>query len=187
MTSNLRSFACGSARLGHRIQLALGAAAALAAISLSPGSAQAYVVTVGGVQYDVTTFTGSYDDKTSKFATAANGGVMPWWGSSTLASEFATQVGSGLGIINNPPGGPAFAYSNSYPFANTKMSNGTNTFDNSYLQMYPNNNGIPIVWAQATPVPGPLPLFGAALPLGFCSRLSRRSKRLRQGVTSRRA
>jgi hypothetical protein len=31
-------------------KLALGAAAALAAISLSPDSAQAYVVTVGGVQ-----------------------------------------------------------------------------------------------------------------------------------------
>ena len=42
-----------SSRLGQRFQVALGAAAALAAISLSPGSAQAYVVTVGGVQYDV--------------------------------------------------------------------------------------------------------------------------------------
>jgi hypothetical protein len=48
-----------SSRLGQRLQVALGAAAALAAISLSPGSAQAYVVSVGGVQYDVTTFTGN--------------------------------------------------------------------------------------------------------------------------------
>jgi hypothetical protein len=40
-------------------RLALGAAAALAAISLSPGSAQAFVVTVGCVQYDVTSFTGT--------------------------------------------------------------------------------------------------------------------------------
>jgi len=47
-----------TSRVGQRLQVALGAAAALAAISLSPGSAQAYVVTVGGVQYDVTTFTG---------------------------------------------------------------------------------------------------------------------------------
>ena len=38
-------------------RLALGAAAALAAISLSPGSAQAFVVTVGGVQYDLSTYT----------------------------------------------------------------------------------------------------------------------------------
>jgi hypothetical protein len=69
-----------SSRVGQRFQVALGAAAALAAISLSPGSAQAYVVTVGGVQYDVTTFTGTYNDNISKFETAANGGVMPWWG-----------------------------------------------------------------------------------------------------------
>jgi hypothetical protein len=34
---------------------ALGAAAALAAISLSPGSAQAFVATVGGAQYDLST------------------------------------------------------------------------------------------------------------------------------------
>ena len=38
-----------SSRLGQLLQVALGAAAALAAISLSPGSAQALVVTVGGV------------------------------------------------------------------------------------------------------------------------------------------
>jgi len=47
-------------------KLALGAAAALAAISLSPGSAQAFVVTVNSVQYDVTTFTGTPNDNGSK-------------------------------------------------------------------------------------------------------------------------
>jgi len=46
-----------SSRLGQRLQVALGAAAALTAISLSPGSAQAYVVTVGGAQYDLSTYT----------------------------------------------------------------------------------------------------------------------------------
>jgi hypothetical protein len=39
-------------------KLALGAAAALAAIGLSPGTARASMVTVNGVQCDVTTFTG---------------------------------------------------------------------------------------------------------------------------------
>ena len=38
-------------------KLALGATAALASISLSPGSAQAYVVSVGGVEYDLSTYT----------------------------------------------------------------------------------------------------------------------------------
>ena len=79
---------------------ALGAAVALAAISLSPGSAPACVVTVGGAQYDVSTFTGTYNDNTSKFETAANNGVMPWWGSESLASQFAAAIGGNLGVPN---------------------------------------------------------------------------------------
>ena len=170
--------------LGHRIQLALGAAAALAAISLSPGSAQAYVVTVGGVQYDVTTFTGTFNDNISKFATPANGGVMPWWGSDSLAETFASQVGLGLGLPNyGATHGPLFAW-------RFRLQDAV---DNCYL-LYYGSTGCGIAntpnthtYAEVTPVPGPLPLFGAALPLGFCRRLSRRSKRLRHGVTSRRA
>jgi hypothetical protein len=99
-----------SSRLGQRFQLALGAAAALAATVLTPGSAQAYVVTVGGVQYDVTTFTGSYDANTSKFALPPAPGVMPWWGSSSNATAFASAVGTNLGTPNNPYG-PFFAHS----------------------------------------------------------------------------
>lgn len=59
-------------------KLAFGAAAVLAVISLSPGSAKAACatgtaanlcrVTVGGIQYDVTTFTGSHNNSTNKFA-----------------------------------------------------------------------------------------------------------------------
>ena len=93
-----------SSPVGQRFQLALGAAAALAAISLSPGSAQAFVVTVGGLQYDVTTFTGSYNNfngspngNTSKFETAANGGSMPWWNSQSLAIDFSLAVGNNFG------------------------------------------------------------------------------------------
>jgi hypothetical protein len=98
-----------SSRVGQRLQVALGAAAALAGISLSPGSALAYLVTVGGLTYDVTTFTGTYDANTSSFNTAANGGVMPWWGSSTLASQFATAVLGSLGLTNPLDQGPYFA------------------------------------------------------------------------------
>jgi hypothetical protein len=73
-------------------KLALGATGALAAISLSPGSAQAIVVTVGGAQYDVTTFTGSADANAVKFNTPANGGMMPWYGNQSLAIDFALAV-----------------------------------------------------------------------------------------------
>ena len=74
------------------------------------------MVTVGGLQYDVTTFTGTPNDNGSKFETAANGGVMPWWGSGSLASQLALALGAGLGL-NQPGCGsecttqvPLFAY-----------------------------------------------------------------------------
>ena len=177
-----------SSLVRQRIRVALGAAAALAAISLSPGSAQAYVVTVNGVQYDVTTFTGTYELNASKFATPANGGVMPWWeggGSGTLAGQFATQVGLGLGTPNSgtggdhpfSPSGPAFAY-RLFAGVQSIRVNSSNTTFSARLDDYTS-----YTYAQATPVPAPLPLLGAALPLSFCRRLSSRSKRLRHGAS----
>jgi hypothetical protein len=165
----------------RRIRVALGAAAALAAISLSPGSAQAYVVTVGGVQYDVTTFTGTYNDNTSKFATAANGGVMPWFGNQTMATQFADAVGYNLGRLPSSTDlGPYFPVWNS----------GDNVVVYSYADWgtynYGVGNGQSTIYAQvlpAAPVPGPLPLLGSAAALSFCRRLSSRSKRLRHGAS----
>jgi len=49
-----------------------------ATLGLAANPAQALVVTVNSVQYDVTTFTGSYIDNIGKFNTEASGGVMPW-------------------------------------------------------------------------------------------------------------
>jgi len=87
-------------------KLTISAAADLVAFSLSPGSAQAACapgtpagtcrVTVGGLQYDVTTFTGTYNADTSKFAQPPAAGMMPWWGSSSLASQFSTAGGNCL-------------------------------------------------------------------------------------------
>ena len=158
----------------------------LAAISLSPGSAQAILVTVGGVQYDVTTFTGTQAAKNSKFATPANGGVMPWWdgsGTGVLAQAFAAQVGLGLGTPNSGlgqqfmPSGPAFAFRLSSGVQNYRVNDSNATFSESL------DASTSYTYAQATPVPGPLPLLGAALPLSFCRRLSSRSKRLRHGAS----
>ena len=176
-----------SSRVGQRFQVALGAAAALAAISLSPGSAQAYVVTVGGLQYDVTTFTGTYNATSSKFATAANGGVMPWWGNSTLAESFAQEVFGGLATPNGASG-PFFAYT---------KSNASGGYWEAWAYGVDGMSGLPypnplanssdlstsFVWAQATlytapsaPAPGPLPLFGAAAAFGFSRKLRKRIK-----------
>ena len=166
-----------SSRLGQRFQVALGAAAALATISLSPGSAQAYVVTVNSVQYDVTTFTGSYDADTSKFETAANGGVMPWWGSESLASQFAAAVSGNLGAPNDPFG-PYFGWSviNGAIEVKRWFTTTSTVIPGSHM-----TDGT-FTWAQATlytapaPAPGPLPLFGAAAAFGFSRKLRKRIK-----------
>ena len=175
-------------------KLALGAAVALAAISLSPGSAHALVVTVGGVQYDVTTFTGSYNGSTSKFAIAASGGVMPWWGSDSLAATFSDVVGLSLGdpfnfIVGNN-WGPYFAYrlvngGNDGVGAAAYFMNPPIFGPGSYLigsQAQGPSLDSSAVWAQATQVqvpasvPGPLPLFGAAAAFGFSRKLRKRIK-----------
>ena len=79
-----------------RLRAALGKTALKAAFGtavaigvLGAGQAQALVVNVNGQNWNVTTFTGSYNANTSKFKTAANGGMMPWWGNLTLANSFA--------------------------------------------------------------------------------------------------
>jgi hypothetical protein len=163
---------------------ALGAAVALAALSLSTGSAQALVVTVGGAQYDITTLTGSYNDNSALLSS------QPWFfagqADSTLAEEFSGLVGSGLGTSNNgfqnpPSEAPYFAYD--------FVTDGVN--DTAYLAYFRYGNvqidALPgaepqHTWAKATllsastsaPAPGPLPLFGAAASFGFSRQLRKR-------------
>jgi hypothetical protein len=153
--------------------------------ALTAGQAQAIIVNVNGLDYDVTTFTGTYNDNPSKFATAANGGVMPWWGNSSLAYDFALAVGSSLGYWHPndyPDNGPDFAYgyddtqhghalpgwwwNGNFNFVG---SSGQRTFDNT-------------VWAQVAPassaaVPGPLPALGAAAAFGYSRKLRQRINR----------
>ncbi len=47
------------------------------------------------MNYELTTYAGSYSDHASKFQTAANGGGMPWWGSRDLATSFALALQAG--------------------------------------------------------------------------------------------
>ncbi|MFM9104628.1 MAG: hypothetical protein ACKOPS_26300 [Cyanobium sp.] len=72
------------------------------------GGAKAAIFTVGGQQYDVTTFVGSYTSDTSKFNTPSSGGVIPWWGNSGLAEDFAVAVFADFGTPNSSGSGPIF-------------------------------------------------------------------------------
>jgi hypothetical protein len=160
--------------------------AAMVGCVLGAGQAQAIVVKVGGQFWNVTTFTGSYSANITKFNTAANGGMMPWWptqsppnaSSSTLANTFALAVGSGLGFINfGGATGPLFAYQQPGVGGNPNVQSqvaqaptGTTTFNAGIL---PNVVG---TYAQATltSVPGPLPVLGAAAAFGFSRKLRKR-------------
>ncbi len=73
--------------------------------------AEAVLVTVNAVEYDVTFFEGKYDDYDSLFYEPP-AGQMPWWGdtSGILASQFAFQVYNSLGAGSYSGLGPVFAY-----------------------------------------------------------------------------
>ena len=143
------------------------------------------MVTVGGVQYDVTTFTGSYSANTSKFALPANGGVMPWWGSFSIADQFAGAVGAAPGAPNyGGDYGPIFAYS--YNPGSSENETPPQVLGRLYrISTSSTQSAAPapdavFTYAQATlytaPAPGPLPLFGAAAAFGFSRQLRKRIK-----------
>ena len=143
----------------------------------SANAAHAVSVVVNGNTYDVTTFTGSYEANTSTFTTTQ----MAWWGDATLAQQFATAVGTQLGLPNFGTIGPLFGYSaapdgiggyqvsmSNYdstisPPINDSKSSGVNTYAISSSQ-------------PSSAVPGPLPVLGVAASFGMSRRLRRRIK-----------
>jgi len=155
---------------------------ALAMGVLTAGKAQAFVVNVGGQDWDVTTFQSTYNANTSPFETAANGGVMPWWGSSSLASQFASAVGSNLGEPNCCSTGPGFAYATfNHPPTYVFLESYSTSGGLISLARDPQNDNE--TWAQAqlvtsspAQVPAPLPVLGATAAFGYSRQLRKRIK-----------
>jgi hypothetical protein len=161
----------------HRLpKKAFGAAfgAVVAGLVLTAGQAKALVldVSVRGLNYQVSTFIGSYPDNISKFATTADGGLMPWWGSRDLADRFASGVGiRSLDWVQNFGAnyGPFFGYeyaTYSNPLAGGGISAASATFSgipgsilndgtiNSWRNVFVSdsmiNSRTQYTWAQAT-------------------------------------
>lgn len=166
--------------------------AVVAAGALTAGQARALVVFDPGFgSWEVTTFTGSYNDNIDKFNTPANGGVMPWHGNLALARQFAAAVGGDLGFPN-----ACFERPTSY--CPQDRQDGPYFFYSLYTNFIPNSDQIwhvqdtdtggitetgivrlssVVTWAQATPaVPGPIPALGAAAAFGFSRKLRKRIK-----------
>ena len=169
---------------------ALGVALTLGV--LTTGQAQAFVVTVGGVEYNVTTFTGSYNDHKSKFAQTP-GGVMPWWGDSSLATQFSNALGYSLGKPNsietlssagsrtNMDVGPYFAYNSIVDKITFLLTDTAATYHpNTSPLIFSVDLNSSVTWAQVDPktsaVPGPLPAIGAFAAFGFSRKLRKRIK-----------
>lgn len=154
--------------------------ASLATALAVPSAAKSTIFTVGGQQYDVTTFTGSQSSNSSLFNTPSAGGAMPWWGNGALAAAFANAIGGGLGLAGGIDG-PSFAYGlTEDEFAGTLVDvkiyrDGSGAFGSSYAidesTTYARATLIP---PSATPTPGPLPILGAASAFGMSRRLRRR-------------
>ncbi len=148
----------------------------------NPAQALTVPITVDGTTYNVTTFTGTYDGNVAKFNTLANNGLMPWWGSQSLASTFASQISTQLGLPNATAVGPNFAYQaldisgdinvESSAFFQVFGFVTTSFFLASDLSTYATASPVSVPAPAA--VPGPLPIFGAAAAFGMSRRLRHR-------------
>lgn len=147
----------------------LSAVAALASVLVDAGGAKAAIFTVRGQDYDITTFFGRYNASVAKFNTPNNNGVMPWWGDGVLSIEFATTVAGALGLPNSGGGrGPLFASQASV------ISVIAYVYTPPNVEIRPLRPDSDAIFAQATVVPGPFPVLGAATAFGMSRRLRRR-------------
>jgi hypothetical protein len=148
-------------KLSRILPLVVGTATVgILASSASP--AQALLVTVNGTDYNVSTVTQSYNQ---------NPGLLqsqPWWGSQSLATQFATQVGlafgspNSFGIFGNR--GPLFAYNASPTDSPTEVF--TSAFDfmvgAQERTVNPQTTYVFAIATEATPTPIPFDIPGGA-------------------------
>jgi hypothetical protein len=142
--------------------------------SLSGTPAAAIMITIGGIDYDVSAITTSFQTQSIAFGLPPLG-QMPWWGDDALASEFASEVFAQLGSGWDPNYGPVFAYALDTP-QNQVLGLTQSLADiNDQIDVAPAfNTSISYAIAantQLTSVPAPLPLFGAWAAFGFSRRL----------------
>jgi hypothetical protein len=133
-------------------------------------------VSVGGTNYLVDYFqNGSFSDNLSRFTTAE----MPWLGNASLAEQFATAVGSQLGLPIFGTMGPAFAFeitsqAEVYVYASNNSPPGV--VKSSYGDFFTDAAFATGRTVPPASVPAPLPLFGAAAAFGASRHLRRRIK-----------
>jgi hypothetical protein len=139
---------------------------ALAMGVLTAGQAQAMVVNLGGQDWEVTTFSGTFNEN-NNFA-IVNNTTLIWIVQGNLC----------------PPEKVHPMYTNIQCYlVSSSLESWWNlklwTFENGLILSVP-----PTFTSPATPVPGPLPALGAAAAFGFSRKLRKRIKRSSDAVSS---
>ena len=169
------------AQLFSRNVIAAGVACVGLGLALHAGEARALVVEVGGVSYDVTTLTGSYN------ANSATLQAQVWFGNASLANEFASKVLGSLGTFNGFFG-PIFAYGTfsdpgpSQDNVEGKAYDSDSETVKTFLAYSSVSHTYAVAQQASNPVPAPLPFFGAMAGFGVSRRLRARI----QAASSRR-
>jgi hypothetical protein len=133
---------------------------------------RAQVVTVGGTQYEISSFSGSLYSDASKFA-GPPGGQMPWWGDLGLASTFSNayaQSPAGSNFLN-------FGYQQTVlDLVIVQISCVLTSQPSCIPDNFATGWATASVYTPPTPsgVPGPVPLLGAAAAFDVSRRLRRR-------------
>ncbi|MFN5514154.1 MAG: hypothetical protein ACK5CA_05235 [Cyanobacteriota bacterium] len=142
-------------------------AASLTALSLAfSAPAEAVLVNVGGTDYDLGTYTGSYNDNIANACPSESClTTTPWWGNNALATQLATALAGvsipGGGLPGNDGGtsGPYFAWGFSSGNVQTVVYN--TTF--SGVVGVPRNPATTFNYAVPVPLESDaLPVVGAA-------------------------
>lgn len=172
-----------------RSLVTLALTSSLLSISTST-PANAVIVNLGGIDYEVLTRTASYSAEPAAFAIPP-AGQMPWWGDGQLASDFAFYVANSLGPGYSSEYGPIFAFAHDSGAATISgiTQNLTDSNDqlilegNDALPDYdPLDPSTPLSYvfaygyavtppAPASSVPAPLPLLGAAAAVSWSRRI----------------
>ena len=144
----------------------------------TPLAGQAVTINVSGTDYEVFYTSTSYNTNPGLFGSASPG-QMPWWGNAALASAFALEVNNQLGQDVYQAGyGPIFAYDYNPAGSGEVYGLVQNMLDISdqlnldITAPLAANVMHPYAYAKPnTPVPAPIPLFGAAAAFGWARRL----------------
>lgn len=160
--------------------LALAIATPLVLLLSQQQAAKAVNLNVGGVDYDVELYIGTYNANPGYFNLPGSGGRMPWWGNQQLAGDLAFALGDGLGPTPPAGQGPLFATS----FDNTNVFASYFDLDtlgvtDTIIDGAPFDPGTSYSWVvlvnnDPAPVPAPLPLLGAAAAFSASRRLRHR-------------